>query len=85
MITGGRILVDGNDVTKMSDRDLRAFRAAEASMVYQDPGSALNPTLKIGRQVAEAFTILGVDKSRRSSSERSKRRCARCASPIRSG
>ena len=63
VITGGRILVDGNDVTKMSDRELREFRAAEASMVYQDPGSALNPTLKIGRQVAEAFTILGVDKS----------------------
>ena len=62
MITAGRILVAGADVTKMSERDLRRFRATEASMVYQDPGTALNPTLKVGRQVLEAFTILGVDK-----------------------
>ena len=59
VITGGRILVGGEDVTRMSDKELRRFRAREASMVYQDAGSALNPTVKIGRQVAEAFTILG--------------------------
>ena len=61
VITGGRILVGGNDVTRMSEKQLRQFRAREASMVYQDPGSALNPTVKIGRQVSEAFTIIGVD------------------------
>jgi peptide/nickel transport system ATP-binding protein len=61
VITGGRILVGGADVTKMSGRELRRFRAREASMVYQDPGTALNPSLKIGRQVAEAFTVLGHD------------------------
>jgi len=59
VITGGRILVGGQDVTRMSEKQLRRFRATEASMVYQDPGSALNPTVKIGRQVSEAFTILG--------------------------
>ena len=59
VITGGRILVGGEDVTRMSDKALRSFRARQASMVYQDPGSALNPTVKIGRQVVEAFTILG--------------------------
>ena len=62
VITGGRILVGGADVTRMSERDLRRFRARDASMVYQDPGSSLNPTLKIGKQVTEAFTILGVDR-----------------------
>jgi peptide/nickel transport system ATP-binding protein len=59
VITGGRILVDGADVTKMNDEEVRRFRMHHASMVYQDPGAALNPTTKIGPQVVEAFTILG--------------------------
>jgi peptide/nickel transport system ATP-binding protein len=59
VITGGRILVSGNDITKMSEDEVRQFRIHHASMVYQDPGAALNPTTKIGPQVAEAFTVLG--------------------------
>jgi peptide/nickel transport system ATP-binding protein len=59
VITGGRILVGGEDITKMSDDELRTFRMHHASMVYQDPGAALNPTTKVGPQVVEAFTILG--------------------------
>jgi peptide/nickel transport system ATP-binding protein len=59
VITGGRILVDGDDITKMSDEEVRQFRIHHASMVYQDPGAALNPSTKIGPQVAEAFTVLG--------------------------
>src|SRR6478672_3834560 len=59
VITGGRILVAGDDVTKMSDEEVRQFRIHHVSMVYQDPGAALNPSTKIGPQVAEAFTILG--------------------------
>jgi peptide/nickel transport system ATP-binding protein len=61
-ITGGQILVDGADVTKMTDEELRTFRMHHASMVYQDPGAALNPSTKIGPQVIEAFTILGQGK-----------------------
>src|ERR1700710_946593 len=52
-ITAGRILVAGDDITRFDGRQLQEFRATQASMVYQDPGSALNPSLKIGRQVAE--------------------------------
>jgi peptide/nickel transport system ATP-binding protein len=59
VITGGRILVGGEDITKMNDEQVREFRTNHASMVYQDPGGALNPTTKVGPQVAEAFTILG--------------------------
>lgn len=62
-ITGGRVLAGGLDVTEMSAGELRSFRATKASMVYQDPVQAMNPTLKIGRQVAECFRILGSDKS----------------------
>ena len=59
VITGGRILVGGDDITKMNDEQVRQFRMRHASMVYQDPGAALNPTTKIGPQVVEAFTVLG--------------------------
>ena len=62
VITGGRILVDGDDITKMNDEQVRLFRMRHASMVYQDPGAALNPTTKVGPQVVEAFTILGQGK-----------------------
>ena len=54
VITGGRILIAGDDVTKMSDDDVRKFRMHHASMVYQDPGAALNPTTKVGPQWADA-------------------------------
>ncbi len=62
-ITEGRVLVNGDDVTEMSNAELRKFRATQASMVYQDPVQAMNPSLKIGEQVAECFTILGHGKS----------------------
>ena len=62
VITGGRILVAGDDITKMNDDQVRRFRMHHASMVYQDPGAALNPTTKVGPQVVEAFTILGQGK-----------------------
>ena len=43
-ITGGRVLVNGADVTEMSNAELRKFRATQASMVYQDPVQAMNPS-----------------------------------------
>ena len=59
LITAGSIAAAGRDLTAMSASELREFRARDASMVYQDPVQAVNPVLKIGRQVAESFTILG--------------------------
>lgn len=59
VIQGGRVLVDGQDVTEMSWAELRRFRSTDASMVYQDPVQAMNPALRIGKQVAECFQILG--------------------------
>jgi peptide/nickel transport system ATP-binding protein len=58
-ITSGTVMVGGRNVTAMSESELREFRAREASMVYQDPGQAMNPSLKIGRQLIECFTLLG--------------------------
>ncbi len=62
-ITNGSISVDGGDLTKMSPKELREFRANHASMVYQDPVQAVNPVLKIGRQVAESFEVIGHSKA----------------------
>ena len=63
VITGGTVHIAGEDVTAMSERELRGLRSRHVSMVYQDPVAAMNPTLRIGRQVAECFTILGHDKT----------------------
>ncbi len=54
-VRGGRILVDGRDLMALSAAELRRLRTQSVSMVYQDPGRALNPTLRIGRQMAEVF------------------------------
>lgn len=62
-VTGGTALINGDDVMQMSDPELRSLRARYLSMVYQDPGQSLNPTLRVGRQVAEAFRVLGYGKS----------------------
>ena len=63
-ITKGRILVAGEDIVKKSGDELRQFRTNHASMVYQDPGAALNPSTKVGPQVVEAFSVLGQDSDR---------------------
>ncbi len=54
-VSGGRILVDGRDLMALSPAELRRLRTQSVSMVYQDPGRALNPALKVGRQMAEVF------------------------------
>jgi peptide/nickel transport system ATP-binding protein len=83
VIEGGRILADGQDVTAMSADELRRFRATTASMVYQDPVQALNPTLKIGKQVAESFRILGQSKAEAAQSARQALRHVKIADPDR--
>jgi peptide/nickel transport system ATP-binding protein len=54
-VSAGRILVDGRDLMALSPGELRRLRTQSVSMVYQDPGRALNPSLRIGRQMAEVF------------------------------
>ncbi len=59
-VAGGRVLVDGADVFGLSEPDLRRLRSQRLSMVYQDPGRALNPGIPVGQQLAEVFRIAGV-------------------------
>jgi peptide/nickel transport system ATP-binding protein len=58
-VTGGRIEIDGVDTPGLDRVALREMRARSVSMVYQEPGKALNPTLRIGRQITEIFELGG--------------------------
>jgi peptide/nickel transport system ATP-binding protein len=56
-VSGGRIWVDGRDLMALSQPELRRLRMQSVSMVYQDPGRALNPSLRIDRQMMEVFEV----------------------------
>ena len=82
-ILKGRVMVAGNDVTGMTTAELQAFRAHDASMVYQDPAQAMNPTLRVGRQIIESFTLLGQNKEQAQASALEALRKVRIADPAR--
>ena len=54
---GSQILFDGKDISVMSERELRELRGSDISMIFQDPMTSLNPTMTIGRQIAESLII----------------------------
>jgi len=54
-ITDGRIQYQNMDITSFSPRELEALRGKEISMVFQDPMTSLNPTMKIGQQIMEGI------------------------------
>ena len=54
-IEAGRVLVDGQDVSTLSEDAVRKWRGEQIAMVYQDPATALSPAMRIGDQVAEVF------------------------------
>jgi peptide/nickel transport system ATP-binding protein len=58
-VRSGEIRIAGRDVVSLSRPELRRLRANDVSMVYQNPGSALNPSIRVGKQVAEVFTVRG--------------------------
>lgn len=54
-IDSGAILFKGKDLTKLKEPGLRKLRGADISMIFQDPMTALNPTLTIGDQMMEGI------------------------------
>jgi peptide/nickel transport system ATP-binding protein len=52
-IAGGQILFEGRDLARASAEELRRIRGSRIGIVYQEPATALNPTLTIGRQLVE--------------------------------
>jgi peptide/nickel transport system ATP-binding protein len=59
-VSSGSISINGIDPLALGDTSLRELRARMVSMVYQEPGRALNPSIKVGRQVAEVYEIAGL-------------------------
>jgi peptide/nickel transport system ATP-binding protein len=55
-IAGGEIRLDGRDLAKISPTELRSVRGNDVGMVFQDPMNSLNPTMMIGKQIAEVVT-----------------------------
>ncbi len=52
-IVGGEILFEGRDMRAMSEQELGRLRGSAISMVYQEPMASLNPSMKVGAQLAE--------------------------------
>ena len=51
----GEILFGGRDLTKLSDKEMQKIRGKEISMIFQDPMTSLNPTMKLGKQIMEGL------------------------------
>jgi len=54
-ITGGRVLLDGTDLTALPERDMRSVRGRRIAMIFQEPMTSLNPVLTIGDQIGEVL------------------------------
>ena len=68
-IRSGKILLDGADVTAMSEPQMREIRGNKVSMIFQDPMTSLNPILPVGKQIEEAL-LLHTDLSKEARAKR---------------
>src|SRR5271165_1625385 len=62
-ISAGSIRIAGKDPLQLGAADLRDLRTQLVSMVYQEPGKALNPSIQVGRQVAEVYELAGLSRA----------------------
>ncbi|CAD6522986.1 putative ABC transporter ATP-binding protein YejF [Paraburkholderia kirstenboschensis] len=53
----GRILLDGEDLLRKTEQQMRGLRGADVAMVFQEPMTALNPLFTIGKQIAESVRL----------------------------
>ncbi|MDG0810436.1 ABC transporter ATP-binding protein [Cohnella rhizosphaerae] len=56
-VVGGQILFHGQDLLKMSKKDMRKLRGNQISMIFQEPMTSLNPVFTIGNQIGEVIRI----------------------------
>ena len=53
----GEIFLDGEDLLKLPDKEMRKIRGKKAAMIFQDPMTALNPLMTVGDQIAEVISL----------------------------
>jgi oligopeptide/dipeptide ABC transporter ATP-binding protein len=64
-VTSGQILLDGVDLVQLGRSDFNRIRGPKISMIFQEPMSALNPVMRVGRQIAEGPEVhLGYSRAR---------------------
>ncbi|MCL4765250.1 MAG: ABC transporter ATP-binding protein [Hyphomicrobiaceae bacterium] len=56
-VTEGRIVFEGEDLLALSDEEIRAVRGGRIAMIFQEPMVALNPVMKVGRQIDEVLEV----------------------------
>jgi peptide/nickel transport system ATP-binding protein len=56
-IVGGKIMLDGKEISSLSDGDMRHVRGNEIGMIFQDPMTSLNPTMTVGDQISETVVL----------------------------
>jgi peptide/nickel transport system ATP-binding protein len=56
-IIGGKIILNGEDLLKKSEKQMKKIRGGKISMVFQDPMTSLNPVMKVGDQIAEVIRL----------------------------
>lgn len=57
IIESGEILYDGMDLTKITEEDFHKIRGNRIGLIFQDPLSALNPIMKVGKQIVEVLRL----------------------------
>jgi oligopeptide transport system ATP-binding protein len=56
-IVGGKVMFNGQDLTRISDYEMREIRGREIAMIFQDPMTSLNPVYNVGWQVGEPIRL----------------------------
>ena len=69
-VAGGSIRFEDQDLTRLSDKELRKICGNDISMIFQEPMTSLNPVLKVGRQVRETLLVHNPTKSKAEAKQR---------------
>lgn len=56
-VDGGEIYLEGTDLLKLSNDEMRKIRGRKIAMIFQDPMTALNPVMRVGKQIAEGISL----------------------------